>query len=292
MIIDLHTHSHFSSDGRYTVDELLDLYEPGAIVGLTDHETIEGWSTFTIGAELRGLIPVPGVEWFSDDCHILSYFVGQPTDAFFDFMRLRRAKERECMARLHTDLTSRYPALPPYVEVLGLHAHPEGILGIPALTDALSAAANMPPAEARALIRTEKRSRSYQERPRPFFRAEIVEQIRKWEGTPVLAHPYAALRVRGARREPQEVEALVAELVQHGLAGVEIVSGDSREAETAHLLGLCQRFDLIPTLGSDFHDERHGRHPSSLTPPTVQVRQKVESWLYHRAPRQRSAISE
>ena len=184
------------------------------------------------------------------------------------------------MARLHADLAACHPALPPYAEVLGLHDHPEEILGIPALTDSLSTATGIPSRDARALIRREKRRLSYEERPRPFLRGEIIERIREWQGIPVLAHPYAGLKVRGTRREPAEVARLVRELVDHGLAGVEVASGDSGPTETAHLLSLCLQLGLLPTIGSDFHYEGNGRHPSSLEPAGEQVKQKILKWLH------------
>ena len=42
MIIDLHLHSYYSPDGRLSIQELLDCFSKGDIVGITDHETISG----------------------------------------------------------------------------------------------------------------------------------------------------------------------------------------------------------------------------------------------------------
>ena len=94
MTVDLHVHSHYSSDGKLTISEILEYYSPGDIVGLTDHETIGGWNEFQDEAEKRGLRPVLGVEWFANKgkYHILSYFLNGTPNHFKDFMINRRNK--------------------------------------------------------------------------------------------------------------------------------------------------------------------------------------------------------
>ena len=58
MIVDLHVHSYYSSDGKLTISEILEYYSPGDIVGLTDHETIGGGNEFQDEVEKRSLRPV------------------------------------------------------------------------------------------------------------------------------------------------------------------------------------------------------------------------------------------
>ena len=141
MIIDLHMHSHYSPDGRYSIPQLLDLFTKGDIAGLTDHETIGGWQEFEEEAKNRGIKPILGVEWFTPDCHILAYFFNGVPENFFDFMSSRRETEESCMRILYEKFKEKYPRLKPYHKVLGLRAHPENILGLPALSDAVSHAA-------------------------------------------------------------------------------------------------------------------------------------------------------
>lgn len=279
MIIDLHWHSHHSSDGRHAIADLLDHYGPGSIVSLTDHETISGWETFVRSSRERRLVPVRGLEWFSVGCHILSYFRGPPPQAFLAFMTARRATERMCMKILHAEFADRHPALPSYDAVLSTRAHPEGILGIPALADSLSGATSIPLANALGLIRERKRRLPDEQRPVPFYPSELIDRIHLWSGTPVLAHPYARLGRERGRHTPVEVERLVRDLVASGLEGLEVISGGSSPQETEHLEALCAEHDLLPTIGSDHHHAGKGRHPSELPAPNPRIREKIAVWL-------------
>ena len=90
MIIDLHTHSHYSPDGSLSIPELLNIYSAGDTVALTDHETIAGWEDFRDEARRKGITPIWGIEWFLRDyCHILCYFVHAIPQEFYDFMAER-----------------------------------------------------------------------------------------------------------------------------------------------------------------------------------------------------------
>ena len=50
-----------------------------------------------------------------------------------------------------------------------------------------------------------------------------------------------------------DLEAFLATLVPHGLAGLETYYGDYPPETVAWLAGLAARFDLVPTGGSDYH---------------------------------------
>jgi len=68
-------------------------------------------------------------------------------------------------------------------------------------------------------------------------------------GVPVLAHP-ALLGF-----DDERLEALVAELVGFGLAGLECYYASYSAAQTARCLDLAVKFGLLATCGSDFHGE-------------------------------------
>ena len=85
------------------------------------------------------------------------------------------------------------------------------------------------------------------ERPTP---AEAVQIILQAGGHPVLAH---LTEYKGLTRE--EMEALVAELKQVGLEGIETYHADFSEEETRFVESLSEKYDLFRTGGSDFHGE-------------------------------------
>jgi 3',5'-nucleoside bisphosphate phosphatase len=283
MIIDLHMHSYYSPDGRYSIQRLLDLYSEGDIAGLTDHETIGGWREFEKEAINRGIKPVLGVEWFLKECHILSYFLNGVSEHFCEFMKDRRRTEESCMRFLHAKFAKIYPQLLPYEEVLKLRAHPENILGKPALSDALAKAANIDRIKAEDMVRKEKNKMQVGVmRPMPFYPEEIIDKIIEWNAFPVLAHPYRNFGGREGRQAIKAVEERVRDLYNKGIKGIDVYSWNSDEEELDHLLGLCDELRLVPVIGSDFHyrnSQNKGLDPKELETLDEQILKRVEKWI-------------
>jgi len=75
-----------------------------------------------------------------------------------------------------------------------------------------------------------------------------VRIIRRAHGVPVFAHPGLADR-----------DALIPELVEAGLMGIEAIYAEHSAAQTAHYKDLCRAHGLVATGGSDYHGERSGR---------------------------------
>ncbi len=254
MIIDLHTHSYYSADGQYSIPELLDFFSAEDIAGLTDHETIGGWKEYKAVANKRGVKPVLGLEWFSVKCHILCYFINKVSQEFLYYMASRRKLEKSCMNQVHQILKNKYPDLPSYEKVLALKPHPEGILGLPALGQALSKTMKISEIEAEDIAREEKRKLPIgTARPMPFYPEELIEMINSWNGISVLAHPYRQSGGKSGRRSKEEVEEKIRELAKDGLKGVELFSDGSTKEEVEHLLSLCDELGLVASAGSDKH---------------------------------------
>jgi len=279
MTIDLHMHSHYSPDGRYSIPKLLDLFSEGDIAGLTDHETIGGWEEFEKEAENRGIKPILGVEWFSDKCHILSYFLNNVPDNFYEFMWNRRAIEKSCMRVLYETFKEQFPQLKPYDEVLELRAHPESILGKPALSDAVSITAGIERTQAEDMVRKEKQRIPFGARPTPFYPEEIIEKILKWDAVPVLAHPYRNFGGRAGRQNKKDVEKQIRELCEFGIRGLDVYSWNSNQSELDHLIGLCDELKLVPVIGSDFHHINKGLNPKDLNALDETLIKRVNEWI-------------
>lgn len=279
MIIDLHLHSYYSADGSCGIQELLGFFSPGDIVAITDHETIGAWEAFRTEATQRGLTPILGVEWFSVKCHILSYFLNGVPQEFLEFMNNRRATERRCMYLLYCKLKELYADLPEYEAVLASAPHPEGVLGLPALAAATAEAARMPLIEAEDLVRAMKRKLPEGKRPQPFYPEEIIAKINSWDVLPVLAHPYRNFAGRKGRRQKNEVEAAIDELVGAGIRGIEILSDGVDLSDLDHLHSLCRAHNLIGTVGSDFHSNEKGLIPASLDQIDAKLKSEINEWL-------------
>ena len=279
MIIDLHMHSYYSPDGRYSIPQLLDMFSKGDITGLTDHETIAGWRDFAEEARNRGIKPVLGIEWFSVKCHILAYFLNDVPENFYGYMRERRATERSCMRVLYETFKRKYPLLEPYDEVLRLRAHPEKVLGLPALSEAVSNAAGIERLEAEDMVRKEKKRIPFAARPAPFYPEEIIEKILKWDAVPVLAHPYRNFQGTAGRQNKKDVEKKIRELFEFGIRGLDVYSWNSNQSELDHLLRLCDELKLVPVIGSDFHHINKGLNPKDLNTLDETLIKRVNEWI-------------
>lgn len=254
MIIDLHTHSYYSADGQYSIPDLLDFFSAEDIAGLTDHETIGGWEEFRTEAQQRRIRPIVGVEWFAYKCHILCYFVNKIPKDFIDFMIDRREKEKSCMYLVYQELKKKNPDLPSYENVLALKPHPEGILGLPALAQAVSNTMKISKTEAEDIVRKEKRNLPEGTvRPMPFYAEELIEKINTWDAISVLAHPYRKSSGQIGRKSRDEVEEKIRTLAKAGLKGVELFSDGSTKEEVEHLILLCDELGLKSSAGSDKH---------------------------------------
>jgi len=279
MIIDLHMHSHYSPDGRYSIQKLLDLFSEGDIAGITDHETIAGWEDFEAEALKRGIKPVLGVEWFTPSCHILAYFLNDVPNVFQQYMKVRRATEKSCMSLLYKEFNKKYPRIKPYREALELRAHPEKILGLPAFAEAVSEAVGIVKEEAEDIVRKQKRAMPDGTRPEPFDPEEIIEMITQWNATPVLAHPYRRSKGKDGRQKKENVEKRIKELFNAGIKGIDVYSWNSNQEELEHLLGLCDELKLVPIIGSDFHHENKGLKPKDLKAIDKTLKKRVEKWV-------------
>jgi predicted metal-dependent phosphoesterase TrpH len=279
MIIDLHLHSHFSSDGAVGIEDILAFFSCGDIVALTDHETIAGWSEFRKKARQKGVIPIFGVEWFSKGCHILSYFLQPPNEIFFSFMQNRRELEGQCMKLVFEKMRLMNRNLPDYKVVLKYNSHPENILGLPALAEAWVKCTGASQTEAEDLVRSLKRQMPEGVRPQTFYPEEIIQKTIAWGGVPVLAHPFRNSGGLPGRKNKEDVEKLIWGLFLSGLKGIEIISADSDFTETNYLLELCERYDLLSTVGSDFHSETVGKNPTALADVESRLKERMENWL-------------
>jgi predicted metal-dependent phosphoesterase TrpH len=77
---------------------------------------------------------------------------------------------------------------------------------------------------------------------------QALERIRAAGGRPVLAHP---VQLRASN--DAELQRVVKDLADLGLAGLEVIHSDHDAATIEKLSALADRFGLLKTGGSDFH---------------------------------------
>lgn len=93
---------------------------------------------------------------------------------------------------------------------------------------------------------------------------EAIELIRAAGGLAVIAHPYYDFH--GGKLE---LGRLLPAAIEVGLVGLEVFYGSFPDAERTWALAWAERFDLVPTGGSDFHGPSSGTNllGTSLCPP-------------------------
>ncbi len=244
--VDLHSHSTYS-DGTLTPAELVHEADRRGVrvLGLTDHDTLDGLAEADAEAARLGLELVPGVELStggrggSGEIHLLGYFVdrddpdlraGLAAYAAARLVRLGRIVDRLAAAGLRVD--------PDHVKRL---AGP-GTVGRPHIARALvelGHVASIGEAFDRYLASGRP---GFVPRPRVDPERGIA-QIRAAGGVPVLAHPLGT----------GDVEATVTWLAPVGLAGLEVYYGEYDEATRNDLRAVADRWGLIATGGSDYH---------------------------------------
>ena len=246
MRIDLHVHTT-ASDGTLTPSQVVTAAADKSVraIAITDHDSVEGVSEALAAASSRPDAPIviPGVELSSvhedRDVHILGYFVDHTDARFLEHLRdLREARTRRAEAIVAALAAAGYTIEMRHVLALSAGAavgrsHVARVLVEQGLADDVTDA-----------------FKRLLGRGRPFYVPKdvrtpeaAVRLIRSAGGVPVLAHP----GVTGG-------DDITAELVRHGLAGIEAYHAEHDPDQRAHYAALAAELGLIVTGGTDFHD--------------------------------------
>lgn len=269
-LIDLHTHSTFS-DGMVTPTALLNqANERGLIaLALTDHETVAGLDEARSNAAELNIDFVPGVELNTDvgrhEVHILGYFIDDTDPVLLDAFSLLERQRVERIERMVHQLQS---------------------IGVPLDLDRVRELAGQGttgrPHLARAMIELGYADSvgdafdRFLSSGRPGFVPRqkndpeaAVRLIRSNGAVPVLAHP----------KTTGDIEGILKRLVPAGLQGFEVYYGEYDAATHQELRAIADRWQLIPTGGSDYHGEgfKAGRSLGgpSVPPETVELLRTV-----------------
>lgn len=249
MRIDLHAHSNVSDGTQAPAEVIASAAEAGLdVVALTDHDSTDGWAEASTAARKHGVALVPGMEISCRtsegiSVHLLSY-LHDPAHAGL-LEEITKAKDARFTRaeRMVSLLAEDYPLT--WDDVIH-HVAPGATLGRPHIADALVAAGVVEDrSEAFESILT-SRSRYWVQHYAP-DPAYAVELVRDAGGVPVFAHPVASSRGRIVG------EGTYREMIDAGLAGLEIDHRDNPEEGRAFLRRLAERHGLLVTGSSDYH---------------------------------------
>ena len=248
-MIDLHAHSNVSDGTQAPGAVMASAAEAGLdVVALTDHDSTDGWAEAALGAREYGVALVPGMEISCRttegiSVHLLCYLHDPGHPGLLEEITKAKDARFTRAERMVSLLAEDYPLS--WDDVIH-HVAPGATLGRPHIADALVAAGVVADrTEAFESILT-SRSRYFVQHyaPDPAF---AVELVRAAGGVPVFAHPVASARGRVVGERTYQ------EMIDAGLAGLEIYHRDNPEEGRAFLRKLADRHGLLVTGSSDYH---------------------------------------
>jgi 3',5'-nucleoside bisphosphate phosphatase len=249
MMIDLHAHTT-ASDGTLTPQALVDLaaVKGVGVLGVTDHDTVAGVPPALERGEERAVQVIPGIElgakWSGGgQMHILGYHINWQDPRLLDQLSGLQAERRKRAQRI-VDRLNELGVPISWERVTQLAG--SGSIGRPHVARALLESGHVRAISEAFSLYLRPGAPAYIEKVE-FTPAEAIELIRSSGGVPVLAHP-TTLKLAGSK-----LEACLEDLVGKGLAGIEVYWAKHTEIEKAAYGRLAARYNLVATMGSDFH---------------------------------------
>ncbi|HTU67828.1 MAG TPA: PHP domain-containing protein [Steroidobacteraceae bacterium] len=248
-LVDFHTHSHYS-DGVLSPAALVERAR-GRNVGtlaLTDHDTVAGLAEARAACDAAGMRFVAGVElsaqWRGQAIHLVGLEV-DTTHAGFNahldgVLERRRARLAEIGDRL--ERKARLPGRE--LATLASRSTSPTRLHLARLLVERGHAKDTQDAFDRWL---NKDGAGHVPAEWPAF-ADAMAVLRDSGALPVLAHPHRYRLSAGGLRE------LVAAFVQAGGVALEASMAGMSPNDADRIASLCRRFQLLASMGSDFHD--------------------------------------
>lgn len=264
MRIDLHTHSNVSDGTELPADLVQSAVAARLdVVALTDHDSTAGWPAASVAARELGIALVPGMEVSCRTSegitvHLLSYLHDPQHSGLL--AEISKSKDAR-LSRAESMVSKLAEDYPLNWDDVSQHVAPGATVGRPHIADALVAAGIVSDRnEAFASILT-SRSKYWVSHyaPDPILAVELVKAA---GGVPVFAHPVAVERGRVVS------EAVYQDMIDAGLAGLEIEHRDNPAEGKEFLYKLAAKHELIVTGSSDYHGTgKPNRLGENLTSP-------------------------
>lgn len=247
-VIDLHAHST-ASDGSLSPTALVARAAECGLgaIALVDHDTTAGVAEAQAAAAEFSLELVPGCELSAEfgtgELHLLGLYLDPLSPALAQALgELRTA--RHARNRIIIDKLKALGARIDYETVLRLAG--DGAVGRPHIAQALVESGFVQTRQDAFNRLIGNGGKAYA--PKTVFSpAEAIRLLKAAGASVMLAHPGLL------HMAPKSEEALIDELVGHGLDGIEAIYSEHTPAQTDRLLALARRKGLIVSGGSDFH---------------------------------------
>jgi predicted metal-dependent phosphoesterase TrpH len=248
--IDLHCHST-ASDGQLAPAEVVKLAISSGLsaLALTDHDTVDGIAEATSAAKEAELDFLAGIEISCEyphpgTMHLLGYGV-----------RANSPVLRDLTKTLLAGRDNRNPKIINKLRELGVAITMEeveneaggNVLGRPHIAAILMRKGYVSSIKLAFEKYLAPGGLAYFDKER-LSAKQAIGMVLECEGIPVLAHP-AQLRTENSA----QLDRIVKDLLDIGLAGLEVIHSDHDEAKVSQYTQLADRYNLLKTGGSDFH---------------------------------------
>ena len=258
-MIDLHIHTTASSDGQHGPEEIFEMSKELKLeaIAFADHNSVA-----SVGEGLRisrefGIEFIPCIEinthYKGYDFHLLGYFIDHRDEGLLRWLKgLEVNKRRQIRQRVNRLRKLGFTLSTEDVERHSVGREPTGVSYLKAL---LEREENRRSPRLKAYIDGERSDSPYLNfyldylaggRPasvpiRFISTPEAIQLVRSLGGIPILAHPS---EVKDER---------LFDLIGAGLEGLEVYSSYHGEEDENYFKGVCDRYGLLVTAGSDFH---------------------------------------
>jgi 3',5'-nucleoside bisphosphate phosphatase len=248
--VDLHCHST-ASDGTYAPGDVVALAVSSGLsaLALTDHDTIGGVAEAAEAAKKAGLDFLPGIEISCDvprpaTMHLLGYGIDPVSPVLLDLT-----------TRLIEGRNDRNPRIIRKLNELGVAITMEElekeaggtVIGRPHIAAILLRKGYVSSIKQAFDKYLAQGAPAYFDKER-LTSKQAIELVQQSGGIAVLAHP-----VQLRTENDGQLERIVKDLVDLGLAGLEVIHSDHDAALVEKYTKLADRYGLIKTGGSDFH---------------------------------------
>ena len=248
-MVDLHAHTT-ASDGSLSPRELVELAHQNNLtaLGITDHDTIDGWDEAREAAAPLGIEIVPGVElstsYEGGRFHLLGYFIDPASHLVETLRRIQKARANR-NGVIFDNL--RDLGVPLEEEEVYALAGPNGLLGRPHFARAM--------VNRGYVASTQEAFDKYLADGKPAYATkdvltpqEAIAGIHEAGGVAIWAHPPL-----NKNFTLEQLEDELQRWISWGLDGLETRYGRYIPEETAWANLMVEKYNLIEGGGSDFH---------------------------------------
>ena len=243
--VDLHIHSNYS-DGKFSPEELISkAYDLGlTVISISDHDSVDGIpSAVSAARSYPGFTLIPAVEISTDvprgEIHILGYFIDYTSPELLETLQMMRNSRVERARKMVAKLVG----LGVNIEWERVQEIAEGsTIGRPHIAQAMQEKGYIMSFKEAFNKYIGRNGPAYVERDK-MTPVEAVKLVIKSGGLPVFAHPITF----------RDYESVIVDLITAGMVGLEVYYNNSTIEDIRKVLSLAEKYNLIPTGGSDYH---------------------------------------